>query len=171
MSKRLPQTVNLLEREIASFLIRIDQQSITEELSKTTAAYLHLIHDVERVGDLSENVVDLVKLKEEEGISFSETRTKELMQLNKYVQEGLSLTIKAFENWDKKTAELALEMEGRIDVTEQTYRDNHIARLGQSKCDPKAGIVFLDILSNLERAGDHANNIAKKIMELNSFAG
>ena len=46
--KRREETVNLLEHEIASFLISIDQQSITEEMAKTTAAYLHLIHDIEQ---------------------------------------------------------------------------------------------------------------------------
>jgi len=167
--KRREETVNLLEREIASFLIRIDQQAITEEMAKTTAAYLHLIHDIERVGDISENIMDLVILKEEEGIKFSEVADKELKQLSKYVDDALLLTITAFDKWEKKTAEKALEMEGRIDATEQAYRDNHIARLGKAECNPKSGIVFLDILSNLERAGDHANNIAQKILELNTF--
>jgi len=167
--RRREEVVNLLEREITSFLINIDQQSITEEMAQTTAAYLHLIHDVERIGDISENIIDLIKLKEEENIKFSETGDKEVRQLSKYVDKGIDLTITAFEKWDKKAAEEALEMEGRIDATEQNYRDNHIARVGRSECDPKAGIVFLDILSNLERAGDHSNNIAQKILELNTF--
>ncbi|MFC1637557.1 Na/Pi cotransporter family protein [Candidatus Margulisiibacteriota bacterium] len=167
--RRREETVNLLEREISSFLIRIDQQSITEEMSRTTAAYLHLIHDIERIGDISENIIDLVKLKDEENIKFSGTADKEVRQLSSYVDRGTELTIKAFENWDEKAAEEAIEMEGRIDATEQAYRDNHIARLGKAECDPKSGIVFLDILSNLERAGDHAHNVAKKILELNSF--
>jgi len=167
--KRREETVNLLEREIASFLIKIDQEAITEEQSKITAAYLHLIHDIERIGDISENILDLVALKEEENIKFSETANGELLQLNKYVEEAICLAISAFEKWDKVAAQNAMEIEGKIDATEQTYRDNHIARLGKNTCEPKSGIVFLDILSNLERAGDHANNIAKKILELNSF--
>ncbi|MFH1684563.1 MAG: Na/Pi cotransporter family protein [Candidatus Margulisiibacteriota bacterium] len=168
--KRREEVVNLLEREITSFLINIDQQSITEEMAKTTAAYLHLIHDIERIGDISENIIDLIVLKEEENIKFTETADGELRQLSQYVDKSIELTVTAFETWDKKLAEEALEMEGRIDATEQNYRDNHIARVGQGKCNPTAGIVFLDILSNLERAGDHANNIAQKILELNSLA-
>jgi len=167
--RRREETVNLLEREISSFLIRIDQQSITQEMAKATAAYLHLIHDLERIGDISENIIDLVQLKVEENIKFSEKADKELKQLSSYVDQSIALTVDAFEKWDKKAAEDAIEMEGRIDATEQAYRDNHIARLGRSECDPKAGIVFLDALSNLERVGDHANNIAQKILELNTF--
>jgi phosphate:Na+ symporter len=168
--KRREEAVNLLEREIANFLVHIDQQSITEDQSRTTAAFLHLIHDIERIGDISENILDLVILKDEERIKFSEVGSKEVKQLSKYVGEAISLTIKAFKEWDKHLAQKALEIEGRIDATEQRYRDNHIARLGKAECEPKAGIVFLDILSNLERAGDHAHNISKKILELNSFS-
>ena len=168
--KRREEVVNMLEREISAFLIKIDQQSITEEQAKTTAAFLHLIHDIERVGDISENIMDLVVLKEEENIKFSETGCKEVRDLSQSVEQVLSLTIEAFDKWDKKLALNALEVEGKVDAKEQQYRDNHIKRLGTAECDPKAGIVFLDILSNLERAGDHANNISKKILELNSLS-
>ncbi|MBN2058198.1 MAG: Na/Pi cotransporter family protein [Candidatus Saganbacteria bacterium] len=167
--KRREEAVNLLEREISSFLVRIDQESITEQLAKTTAAYLHLIHDIERIGDISENIVDLVVLKEEENIKFSETGSAEVRTLSQLVDKAMDRSFRAFDQWNKQLAEEAIELEGRIDATEQLYRDNHIFRCGQATCDPKAGIVFLDILSNLERAGDHLHNIAQKILELNSF--
>jgi len=162
------EAVNRLEREISIFLIKVDQQPLTEEQAETTAAYLHLMHDIERVGDISENIMDLVVLKEDEGVRFSEMARAEIKELSKQVEEAFNLTLSAFEKWDKGIAEQALEMEGKIDITEQTFRSNHIKRLGRGECDPRAGVIFLDVLSNLERAGDHANNIAVKVLELNS---
>ena len=167
--KRREEVVNHLENEIASFLVKIDQESITEEQSRTTAGYLHLIHDVERIGDIAENIMDLVVLKLEEDIEFSEIACAEITKLSEQAQQSISLALEAFEKWDRKIAHEALEAEGRVDAIEQQYRDNHIARLGKNKCEPKAGVVFLDLLSNLERAGDHAHNIAKKILEINTF--
>ncbi len=167
--KRREEVVNHLEKEIASFIINIDQQSITEEQSRTTAGYLHLIHDVERIGDIAENIMDLVILQQEENTKFSSVAIEEIKLLSKYVYEALSLSIKSFDKWDKDVAYQALKSEGKVDAVEQEYRDNHIRRLGKGNCDPSAGIIFLDILSNLERAGDHAENIAKKILEINSF--
>ncbi len=167
--KRREEVVNLLEKEISEFLVKIDQESITEEQSRTTAGLLHLIHDVERVGDISENIMDLMVLKEEETVKFSEVAYKEIRDLSRHVRHSLSLTIEAFEKWDRLIAQKALEVEGKVDATEQQYRDNHIKRLGRSACDPTAGVVFLDVLSNLERAGDHAHNISKKILEINNF--
>ena len=167
--KQREQVVNLLEREIISFLVKIDQESITEEQARTTAGYIHLVHDVERIGDIAENIMDLVILKEEESVGFSTKASQEIRELSREVIDVVVMTIEAFEKWDKKLGLSALEIEGRIDAIEQRYRDNHIARLGKNQCAPKAGVVFLDILSNLERAGDHAHNIAKKIIEINSF--
>ncbi|MFH1826223.1 MAG: Na/Pi cotransporter family protein [bacterium] len=168
--RRREEVVNQLENEITAFLVRIDQQSLTEEQSRTSVGYLHLIHDIERVGDISENIMDLIILKEEENIKFSQSAENEIHELSDFVFQALALSIEAFERWDKNMAHQAMELEGKVDMLEQQYRDNHIARLGKSECEPKSGIVFLDILSNLERAGDHGHNIAKKILGLNNFA-
>ncbi|MFH2034707.1 MAG: Na/Pi cotransporter family protein, partial [Candidatus Margulisiibacteriota bacterium] len=168
--KRREEVVNLLEREIASFLIQIDQESITEDQSRTTAGCLHLIHDVERIGDIAENIMDLIELKIEENVKFTETADAEITDLSKYVKRALGLAIEAFEGWNKEKALEGLEVEGMIDAKEQQYRDNHICRLGKGACHPTSGVVFLDILSNLERAGDHAHNISNKIIEMNTFS-
>ena len=162
--------VNDLEKEISAFLVSIDQQSLTEEQSRSTAGYLHLIHDIERVGDISENIMDLVQLKIEESVSFSDKADQEVRTLYGHVLEALGLSLKAFEMWDKDTALKALEIEGKVDAIEQKYRDNHIERLNKGECQSTAGVVFLDILSNLERAGDHAHNISQKILEINAFS-
>ncbi|MBU1027381.1 MAG: Na/Pi cotransporter family protein [Candidatus Margulisbacteria bacterium] len=167
--KRREEVVNDLEKEISSFLISIDQQSITEEQSRTTAGYLHLIHDIERIGDISENIMDLVNLKTEEKVSFTDMAQKELRTLYGHVIDAIDKSLLAFEKWDKNTALQALEVEGKVDAIEQKYRDNHIERLNNGKCNPTAGIIFLDILSNMERSGDHANNIARKILDINAF--
>ncbi|MBU0672002.1 MAG: Na/Pi cotransporter family protein [Candidatus Margulisbacteria bacterium] len=168
--KRREEVVNDLEKEIADFLIDIDQQSITEEQSKTTAGYLHLIHDIERIGDISENIMDLVQMKSDEQVGFSEIAQNELRTLYGYVMEAVGASLLAFEKWDKDDALRALEVEGKVDLAEQNYRDNHIKRLNNGACTSTAGVIYLDIISNFERAGDHANNIARKIIEINTFS-
>ncbi|MFH1826222.1 MAG: Na/Pi cotransporter family protein [bacterium] len=167
--KRREEVVNLLETEISNFLVKIDQESITEEQAKVTAGYLHLIHDVERIGDIAENIMDLVVLKDEESIKFTDIAVDEIKNLNSVVKESIAVTMEAFDKWDRDIAHQALEIEGKVDAIEQQYRNNHIRRLGCNECDGKAGVVFLDLLSNLERVGDHAHNVAKKVLEINNF--
>ena len=52
------------------------------------------------------------------------------------------------------------KLEDRVDTLEEEMRDKHIERLSKNECNPSAGVVFLDILSNLERISDHAYNVA-----------
>ncbi len=47
-----------------------------------------------------------------------------------------------------------------MDNQEEELREKHIERLSAGECEPSAGVVFLDILSNLERISDHAYNLA-----------
>ena len=62
-------------------------------------------------------------------------------------------------------AQRVVEREGEIDLMERNYRREHIRRLNEGLCSPEAGVIFLDIISNLERIGDHASNIALAILD------
>ena len=58
----------------------------------------------------------------------------------------------------------ALELEKGIDDLERELRRNHISRINTGKCFPGSGVIYLDIMSNLERVGDHSNNIASAVL-------
>jgi phosphate:Na+ symporter len=55
--------------------------------------------------------------------------------------------------------------EDEIDEIEKKLRDNHINRLNKGICYPESGVIFLDVISNLERVGDHANNISLMVID------
>jgi phosphate:Na+ symporter len=52
------------------------------------------------------------------------------------------------------------QYEDEVDSLEEDMREKHIGRLTKGECVPSAGVVFLDIISNLERVSDHAYNVA-----------
>ena len=62
-------------------------------------------------------------------------------------------------------AQKVIEREGEIDLMEKNLRKKHIRRLNEGKCQPTAGVLFLDAISNLERVGDHASDIASAVIE------
>ena len=76
------------------------------------------------------------------------------------VLEAVLLSIQSVENEDIKTAQQVMDLEPKIDQMEKTLRFRHIERLNTGECNPSSGVVFIDILSNLERVGDHAHNVA-----------
>ena len=59
---------------------------------------------------------------------------------------------------------VALDHEGEVDRLERIYKERHLERLRAGVCDPLSGVLFAEILHNLERAGDHTLNIACDVM-------
>jgi phosphate:Na+ symporter len=77
----------------------------------------------------------------------------------------LDRAIKAFEHDDRELARIVVSEDDVVDNEEKKLRKKHIDRINTKKCYPSAGVIYLDLLSNLERVADHANNIAYLVIE------
>ena len=77
------------------------------------------------------------------------------------------LAVEALDTADGEKARQVFALEDEIDAMERGLRRRHIDRLNQGVCNPGSGVIFIDILSNLERVGDHANNIALIVKDIN----
>lgn len=152
--------VDLYEKYLTDYLIKVSNLSISEKQHILVNNLFHAIIDIERVSDRAENLAELTQYKIENNIVFSEKATAELKQIGDKVYESFEKAVNAREAQDGKIADEVIQIEEGVDTLEQELRDKHIQRLSQGKCKPYNGVVFLDILSNLERMSDHANNIA-----------
>ncbi|HZK40857.1 MAG TPA: Na/Pi cotransporter family protein [Atribacterota bacterium] len=157
--------VNTLEKEITKYLVLISQQSLSPKQSKILTDLMNIVNDIERVGDHAENLAELTEEKINEKLPFSEKALDELKFMFSKVQISLSKSISALKNRDIKLAQEVALKEDEIDKIEKGLRDNHIYRLNQGLCYPESGIIFLDLISNLERVGDHANNIGLMVID------
>ena len=124
--------------------------------------------DIERVSDHAENIAELAKYKIEHQIIFSEKGTQELNQLWDKVVHCFEEAVKARGTGSRQAIQNVLRIEDEVDDLEEELRNKHIERLSAGLCIPSNGVVFLDILSNLERMSDHANNIVDCIQEENT---
>lgn len=152
--------VDLYEKYMTDFLIQVNKLSISNGQRAVVNTLFHAIIDFERISDHAENMAELAKYKNDNGIIFSENGNDEIHSLWERVQNCLEQAIAAVENRDIKAAENVFAIEESVDKLEEELRNKHIARLSSGECKPSNGVVFLDILSNLERMSDHANNIA-----------
>ena len=82
------------------------------------------------------------------------------------VLETVSLAIQSLDQFDVEAAKQVLANEDKIDEMERKLRKRHIKRLNNGTCTGSAGVIFVDITSNLERIGDHAANIAESVIDL-----
>lgn len=159
--------VDLYEKYLTEFLIKVNNLSITEQQHLLVNNLFHAVIDIERISDHAENLADLAQYKIDNQIVFSDSGTQELKQLWKKVKECVDSAVDARETRSEESVKKVFRYEEEVDTLEEELRNEHIKRLSSGKCLPSNGVIFLDILSNLERMSDHANNIADCVEEEN----
>ena len=155
------QLVDMLQKEVTDFLTVLSQKSISAESSKEIAAMLHITADIERIGDHAEGLVHLGYRKSKNRIEFSETGKEDLKDIAQVTTDFVGLVSKAVQENDKTIMEKARAMEAKLNRLEDTLRATHIARLQSGSCTVESGLLFIDMITNMEKIGGHAYNIAE----------
>lgn len=158
--------VNELNRDITSFATDLMQVSLPPVLSSSLSFYVNGVGDIERVGDHAENLIELYEYKIEHHLPFSDLAIEEFKVMIGLAESAIALAIEALDTVDDQKAQQVLVLEDEIDDMERSLRKSHIERLNQGICNPSSGVIFIDILSNLERVGDHASNIALIVRDI-----
>lgn len=162
---RIEKIVNEMERELSTYLIKLSNTDISLENRETVDGLFNTINDIERVGDHADNIAELSQYVIDNNLEFSDKAIDELRQMSGLVIQAYMDSLTALKSLDGGLAMKVIKTEGRIDYLEKTLRANHIGRLSAQQCIPSSGIIFLDIISNLERIADHASNIAMAVMD------
>ena len=158
-------TINNMEKLITEYLVKLSNLPLTEDQHMVVNDLFYSVSDIERVGDHIENVAELVDVKEgTPKIEFSEQALKDLEQIMDLVMKSFVFAMSAREHSDITDATKVVKYEDMVDNMEEELREQHIERLSKQLCKPTNGVVFLDIISNLERISDHAYNLAGYVM-------
>ena len=155
--------VDILQREVLGFLVKLSQKSISAETSKSLGSLMNIVNDLERIGDFCENLWRLGIRKYEGKIKFSNLGKNELTDIAEKSTEFLQLVVKAMDVEDKTLASRAIEYEDAIDELEERLRSNHIQRLHTGECAVQPGLIYIDMLHCYEKIGDHTFNISEAI--------
>lgn len=152
--------VNFLNTKISDYLVSINQNAIPLGDARKIAAYFHVVNDIERIGDHAVSVANIIPRLNESDITFTEKTVTELRNMMEVVNKMLEKSVNMFVSGDESYMKDVIELENKIDDMEQTLQAKHIKRLKNGECTAKAGVYFADVVSGLERVGDHAANIA-----------
>lgn len=161
--KELESIVNALDRSIHDYLIKISP-TVNEDQTKVLSRHLDTTRDLERIGDHCENILEVSEYIFENKGSFSDEAWEDLNEMFTTVHSMIEKAIKIIETHDLITAEEILKMEESVDRLEKKARKRHTLRVNEGLCTSEANVNFVEILSNLERIGDHCSNIAEYLL-------
>jgi phosphate:Na+ symporter len=162
--KKKEDLTDILQKEITDFLVALSQKSLDREDSKEIASMMNMINDLERVGDHCENLWTLNQRKLDQRITFSDVAINGIAKISQLTSGFLTTIITALNQKDKEVFDEAQRLEDAIDDLEEKLRNNHIKRLNTGECTVNSGLIFIDMLHNFEKIGDHTFNLAKAVV-------
>lgn len=165
--KHREELIDELERKITEYLVNVSEKRLTQEHYNESVVLLNTITDLERIGDHADSISDRAKYVNEHKITMSDEAAHNLLSMVTVAHNTLNTALQALEHNDVAMAIKTIEHEFKLNELEKEYRNDHIVRLNEKTCMGEPGAVFLDMLNDLTRIGDHAVNIAEYVMESN----
>jgi len=139
----------------------LSRRQLSDEVSVELPVLLHTVNDLERIGDHAVNIVEIAERKIEQKLSFSDAALAEADQLRKETEQMFDYVIAALENNDTEAAKSALVNENNLNKMQMDFRGTHVQRMAEGICSPQTGLIFIDLVDNVEKIGDHLTNIAQ----------
>lgn len=168
---RREELIDKLQHEITAYLVELSSKELTPVESSLIPVLIHAVNDAERIGDHSENLVHLSRLRRKGGCVFTEQAVSESHLLQEMLNNQFETTYRTLSGVNGKALKRAEENEQQINRFVRTASDAHIQRLEKGECELQSGVIFLDLLSNLERVGDHLANIAERAGQISQVVG
>lgn len=158
------EAIDQLQGEITEYLVEVSRRDLELAEAREFPTLIHVVNDIERIGDHAVNIAELAETYRHDKLSFSKAAGRDLRKLNGEVGAMMTESITALEQNDLELAKSALKRETRINQLQMDCRKSHTARLGKKRCGVPAGLIFLDLIANLEKIGDHLANINQAVL-------
>ena len=162
--RQIEDFIDEFQIAITTYLSALSRRQLSDEVSIELPVLLHTVNDLERIGDHAVNVVEITERKIEKKLTFSDLALDEIGQLRQEIEQMFDSIIGALESNDIKASKNALANENKINRMQLDFRRSHVQRMSEGICSAETGLVFIDLIDNIEKIGDHLTNIAQAII-------
>jgi len=164
--RKREDTLDTLQREITQFLVRVMQGSIGPEESREVRSLIRMVNNLERTGDATQNIAELMEDLIEQNLYLSEEALKDYEEISGEVWKFMTLVVDAMRHEDREIMQKAPEIEGEINRMEEEMKENHLKRLQSGVCTIDPGLIFVNMLTAFERIGGFCYNISQAVAGL-----
>ncbi len=164
--KEIENDIDKMESRISQYVTKIVAQHLSNTEKHTATTMLHVVTDLERIGDHVLNICYCVRDMHQAESSMSATAMGELKVMSSAVRESLVLAVEGLKYADAGRAMRIQPCETVVDSLRDELKDRHVERLMENTCSVRGGIAFLDLINNLERISDHCSNVGISIEQL-----
>ena len=158
--------ITIISKQITDYLVKVSGEDVSVHDDQRISILYHALADLLRISEISDNVAKYTTTSVEKNLVFSEQIIEKLKTMYEDLSEMYKLAAAIFETKNKDGFASLEIIENEVDSMRKVLIDEHIARLNAGACSPKNSAVFINLVSNLERAGDHINFFAHTIEEL-----
>ena len=162
----LEDEVDRYEDELGTYLVKLAGKNLSDSDSESMSIMLHGINDFERISDHAINIVESAEEIREKELEFSTKAGNEIGVISDAGIDFVAQTVEVFKSNDIEKALQIEPLEEVIDGLTRKIKKKHIKRLKKGKCTIELGLIFEDILINLERVSDHCSNVAVGIITI-----
>jgi phosphate:Na+ symporter len=164
LAHSLEDITDTFQYEITTYLSELSSRQLSDEVSIELPVLLHTVNDLERIGDHAVNIAEIGHRKIDQKIAFSDSAMSEAAQLKAEVQQMFDHVIAALKGNDIGAAKSAHANESNLNIMQIEFRRSHVQRMTDTLCSPEAGLIFIDLVDNVEKIGDHLTNIAQAVI-------
>ncbi len=160
----IEDAIDNLQDEITGFLVEVSQQKLEQFQSDQLPVWMHTVNDLERIGDHTENLVELTERAIRHKAQLSSAAKNELQTMYATIIDMGDHIVTAISDNKRESGYKALACEDKINSMFIEFREAQIQRLNSGVCKSHDGIIYIDVLNNLEKIGDHLTNIAQAVL-------
>ncbi|MDU8817065.1 Na/Pi cotransporter family protein [Clostridioides difficile] len=161
---RRERLINDLQKAILNYLLKLSKAPLDDDSREVVDTLFNTVNDIERIGDHAKNIAELSQVAIDSNISFSEEGQSELDVMYNRVVSAYTYALESMRSDNVDLACKVIKIEEQVDIMEKSCRANHMYRLNNNLCSIENGVIYLDVISNLERISDHAVNIAQQVI-------
>lgn len=152
---------------MVNYLVKISSRNIGQHEEELINVMHHNLNDILRVNAFADNFVKYTAKSIKEDLTYSDNVKAQLRDMFDNITKLFELSVTVLNDSEHVQMDKVDEYEDKIDRNKNQLIDGHIERLNQGICQPACSGIFINLVSNLERAGDHLTYIAHSFDEIN----